>query len=138
MQKSISMITGFLLHVVMDLTFIFPGARYKLTASPPQKLSKIMITEPIAAYLHDDKEKVADLAVTYGLVDVPVVDAQGYFLGIVPAQSLISILRQEHIQDLHRLSGIREEDFQARHVLEASPTRRAYRSLTVVTGWTSW
>ncbi|PMB47781.1 hypothetical protein CEN39_23735 [Fischerella thermalis CCMEE 5201] len=81
---------------------------------------------------------MADLAVTYGLVDVPVVDAQGYFLGIVPAQSLISILRQEHIEDLHRLSGIREGDFQARHVLEASPTRRAYRSLTVVTGWTSW
>lgn len=86
MQKSISMITGFLLHVVMDLTFIFSGARYKLTASPPQKLSEIMITEPIAAYLHDDKEKVADLAVTYGLVDVPVVDAQGYFIRKVPAQ----------------------------------------------------
>lgn len=95
------------------------------SASPSQKLGEMMIPEPIAVHPQDDQEKVAGLAVTHGLVDVPVVDAQGYFLGVVPAQSLISILRQEHIEDLHRLTGIREEDSQARHALEAAPTRRA-------------
>ncbi|NWF58519.1 MAG: magnesium transporter [Fischerella sp.] len=96
-----------------------------LTAPQHRKLGEIMTLQPPTAHPHDDQEKVAGLAVTYRLVDVPVVDRQGYFLGVVPAQSLIAILRREHIEDLHRLTGIRGEDSQARQALEAPPTRRA-------------
>jgi magnesium transporter len=37
----------------------------------------------------------------------------------------MAILRGEHIEDLHRLAGIQRENAQARHAIEAPPTRRA-------------
>ncbi|HIK08353.1 MAG TPA: magnesium transporter [Trichormus sp. M33_DOE_039] len=95
-----------------------------LSALQSQKLSEIMTIQPPTVNPDDDQEKVAGLAVRCGLVDVPVVDYQGHFLGIVPAQSLISILRREHIEDLHRLTGIRDDNYQALHALEASPVQR--------------
>jgi magnesium transporter len=90
-----------------------------------QILSDIMTIQPPTAHPDDDQEKVAGLAVKYGISSVPVVDMSGNFLGVVPAESLISILRREHIEDLHRLTGIRNENYQARHALEAPPLQRA-------------
>ncbi|MFB2938100.1 magnesium transporter [Aerosakkonemataceae cyanobacterium BLCC-F154] len=96
-----------------------------LTAPREQQLSDIMTVDPPRAYLHEDQERVAGLAVKYGLTDVPVIDSQECLRGVVPARSLIAILRREHIEDLHRLAGIRREDAQTQHSLQASPTRRA-------------
>jgi magnesium transporter len=50
--------------------------------------------------------------------DVPVVDVNNRFLSIVPARALNKILRNEHIEDVHRLSGILREDSQARDAVE--------------------
>jgi magnesium transporter len=90
-----------------------------------QRLGEVMTTEPPIVYPDDDQEEVASLAVKYGLASVPVVDRQGCFLGVVPAHALISILRKEHIEDLHRLAGIQRENSHARHALEDPPLRRA-------------
>lgn len=84
-----------------------------------------MTAQPLAVYPHEDQERVAGLAIQRNLIDVPVIDRQGCLLGVVPAQALLAVLRQEHIEDLHRLVGIGREDFQARHALNAPPTRRA-------------
>lgn len=92
---------------------------------PEQKLREVMVLQPPRAYPDDDQEEVASLAVQYGLAAVPVVDRQERFLGVVPAQSLIAILRREHIEDLHRLTGIQRESSQARHALEDPPLRRS-------------
>lgn len=96
-----------------------------LTAPQSQKLSEVMTFQPPTAHPQDDQEKVAGLAVRHGLIDVPVVDQNNYFLGIVPAKALISILRQEHIEDLHRITGIRDHNSQVYHALEAPPVQRA-------------
>lgn len=96
-----------------------------LIAPHAQKLGEIMTAQPLAVYPNEDQERVAGLAIQYNLIDVPVIDHQGCLLGVVPAQALIAILRQEHIEDLHRLAGIGREDFQAHHALTDSPTRRA-------------
>jgi len=96
-----------------------------LAASPHQQLQEIMSPHPPTANLQEDQEKVAGLAVHYGLSAVPIVDQQGYFLGVVPAQALIDILRREHIEDLHRLAGIQRENSHARRSMESPPLRRA-------------
>ena len=71
-----------------------------------------------------DQEEAAGLAIRHDLAAVPVVNQQRRFLGIVPPRSLIKILRLEHIEDLHRFTGIMDGNEQARNALEAPPTRR--------------
>jgi magnesium transporter len=96
-----------------------------LRAPRDKTLGEVMTAQPPMVNPHEDQERVAGLAVQYGLTDVPVVDMQGRLLGVVPAQALIGILRREHIEDLDRLAGIQRENSHAHHALEAAPTRRA-------------
>ena len=71
-----------------------------------------------------DQEHVASLALRHGLQEVPVVDAEGRLLGVVPPLAMLGVLRREHVEDLHRLAGISRETAQARHALEEPPARR--------------
>lgn len=96
-----------------------------LRAEPAKCLSEIMSPPPIAAQGHDDQEFVASLALHHKITEVPIVDADRRFLGVVSSRELMHILRHEHVEDLHRLAGIRAETRQARHCLEEPPLRRA-------------
>jgi magnesium transporter len=77
----------------------------------------------------DDQEHVATLAVRSGIAAVPVADAEHRFLGVVPPLALLRILRREHVEDLHRLAGIRRESEHARSALESPPARRLHDRL---------
>lgn len=77
----------------------------------------------------DDQEHVANRAVAAGLAEVPVVDEAGRLLGAVTAASLVAILRHEHIEDLHRLAGIRANGERAARALSAAPLERIWRRL---------
>lgn len=72
-----------------------------------------------------DQEQVASLAIHYGVSAVPLVDRAGGLIGVVPPQSLLKVLRDEHIEDLHRLAGILHETARAQSSIEAPPIRRA-------------
>lgn len=85
----------------------------------------VMRRSPPAVLAYEDQEKVASLALHYGLNSVPVVDAGRRLLGVVPARALLAILRHEHVEDIHRLAGIRRETGIARRALDAPPLRRA-------------
>jgi magnesium transporter len=78
---------------------------------------------------HHDQEHVAAEALAAGCASVAVVDDTGILVGEVPAVSLLEILRQEHVEDLHRLAGIRRENTRTRRALEAPPLRRARHRL---------
>lgn len=71
-----------------------------------------------------DQERVASLAIRHRITAVPVVDSDHRLLGVVPPLALIEVLRHEHVEDLHRLAGIRRENRRARHAMEAPPVRR--------------
>ena len=88
-------------------------------------LDGVMRRAPPAVQAHEDQEKVASIALHYGLNSVPVVDAGRRLLGVVPARALLAILRHEHVEDIHRLAGIRRETSVARRALDAPPVRRA-------------
>jgi magnesium transporter len=76
-----------------------------------------------------DQEHVATMALRHGLDRVPVVDADGRLLGVVPPLAMLRVLRREHVEDLHVLAGIRREETQARHAIEDPPSRRARHRL---------
>jgi magnesium transporter len=80
---------------------------------------------------HDevDPEVVASLALRHGLTAVPVIDKERRLSGAVTPHSIMEVLRREHVEDLHRMAGIRREVIhdaeQARHAIEAPPLSRA-------------
>jgi len=76
-----------------------------------------------------DQERAASLALHHGVDALPVVDAKGRALGVMPSQALLQVLRLEHVEDLHRLAGIQREAAQARHAIEDPPLRRVRHRL---------
>lgn len=95
-------------------------------ALPSDKRLGDVMTHPLPCVRADeDQERVASIALHHRMDAIPVVDANGFLLGIVPPAALLAILRREHVEDLHRLAGIHRESAQARHSMFAPPTRRA-------------
>lgn len=95
-----------------------------VAAAPERTLASLQ--QPVHGVAADaDPEHVATLALRHGLGAVPVVDDAGRLLGVVTAHTLMEILRREHVEDLHRMAGIRRETALARTAIEAPPLRRA-------------
>lgn len=96
-----------------------------LAASPQARLETLVQPRLTAVMPETDQEHVASVAIHDETAAVPVVDAHGRLLGVVPPQALLEVLRHEHVEDLHRLAGIRRETTRARYAIEAPPSRRA-------------
>jgi magnesium transporter len=75
--------------------------------------------------LGTDREEAASMAIRAGASVLGVCDGDGRFVGAVPAASLISILRDEHLEDLHHMAGILGRSEAAKAALTAPPHRRA-------------
>ena len=96
-----------------------------LLAAPPETpLGALMRAgiEPVAPEL--DREDAASLAITRGLDALAVVDRAGRFQGVVPAAAMLGILREEHLEDLHRMTGMIRHAGEAASALEAPPVSR--------------
>jgi magnesium transporter len=84
---------------------------------------------------HHDQEHVVAEALERRATTVAVVDDAERLVGVIPALSLLDILRQEHVEDLHRLAGIQRETARSRSALEEPPARRArHRILWLLVG----
>ena len=102
----------------------------KLIAAPAQAKLRDIASHAFPSVGPDtDQERAASLALHHGVDALPVVDAGGRALGVMPSQALLQILRREHVEDLHRLAGIEREAAQARHAIEDPPLRRARHRL---------
>jgi magnesium transporter len=99
-------------------------ATHLLRSTDADTLASLVQPVPASAAPEMDQEHVAALAVHHNMVDVPVVDADGRFMGVVPGRTLIRVLRQEHVEDMHKLAGIVHQVNYAAHALELSPWRR--------------
>jgi magnesium transporter len=95
-----------------------------------------------------DREEAANIAIRSGVSSLAVCNADGSFVGAVPAVALISILRDEHLEDLHRMAGIFNQSEVARTAVTAPPFHRALSRLpwvliglagsSVITAIMSW
>ena len=75
--------------------------------------------------LDADREEAATMAIRSGVSVLAVCDAEGRFVGAVPAGALMSILRDEHLEDLHHMVGILGRSEAAKEALTGPPYRRA-------------
>ena len=79
--------------------------------------------------LKTDREAAANAAIRAGVSALAVCDANGHFVGAVPAAALMSILRDEHLEDMHHMVGILNQSDVARSAVTAPPLRRALSRL---------
>lgn len=96
-----------------------------LAADSRSEIGALMQRNPPAVRPDLDREDAASLAIREDLVVVPVVDAGGRLLGVFPAHAIMSVLREEHLEDLHHMAGIWHRSDEARRALEAPPVQRA-------------
>lgn len=101
----------------------------ELFALPPDSAVGEAMHAPLAVSAGEDQEKVASFALHHNLNSVPVIDSGGRLLGVVPTHALMQILRHEHVEDIHRLSGLQRETAHARSVLDMPPMQRARQRL---------
>jgi magnesium transporter len=69
-------------------------------------------------------EYVLTHAIYKKLQSVPVISKQGVFMGIIPTLTIIETLRNEHIEDLHKIAGIHKETSRASKAVKEPPLRK--------------
>lgn len=92
-------------------------------ASPVNELARDINSHVVTPTT--DREEAASEAIRAGISVLGVCDADGRFVGAVPASALIAILRDEHLEDLHHMAGILSRSEAAKAALMAPPPRRA-------------
>lgn len=86
---------------------------------------RTLMSAPLPGHPSWSQERIASHALRHALTAVAITDEHGRLLGAIPPRVLLRVLRREHVEDIHRLAGIREESAQARDAMEAPPVRRA-------------
>jgi magnesium transporter len=113
-----------------DLKFlaIIP-TRLLFQSHPDTFLSTLISNHLHTAKPSDSFESAAGLAVQYKIEAVPVCDENDRFLGIVPPHIIIKTLRNEHLDDMHKMVGIHKEMQQVKQSLNEPPLIRAKERL---------
>ena len=78
-----------------DLVFRRPGA----------PLADVMVPDPVAVNAYADREEVAELCQRYHLFGVPVIDDDGYLLGMVNTDAVIEAVQDEATEDFAAAVG---------------------------------
>ncbi len=95
-----------------------------LRAEPQERASDLMDADPPVLAPGVDRESAAVKAVEHGEVSLAVTGPDGAFLGLVPPRRLLTVLLQEHEEDLARLGGFGRADYAARLAAAESIPRR--------------
>jgi magnesium transporter len=101
----------------------------RLLAAPASAVVAVMERKIPRAHASVDQERAASYAIVSPLSVVLIVDDAERFLGLVTPGAALGVLRREHIEDLHRLTGVMRETQVARVAIESPPTRRARHRL---------
>ncbi|MGH9196942.1 MAG: CBS domain-containing protein, partial [Acidimicrobiia bacterium] len=95
-------------------------------ASNDERAREIMDATPPAGLPSEDQEVAAWRVTQRGESAMAIIDADGKFLGLVPPQSFIAVLLEEHEEDMARLGGFVHEASSAIQAAE-EPVVRRYR-----------
>ena len=79
-----------------------------LYESPPDtKVEKISVKSPLISVLPETSQEVAAVhALRHNIKAMPVVDKNGIFLGVIPSDTILSIIYKEAREDLMRIAGV--------------------------------
>lgn len=79
--------------------------RRLVTADPATPVRLLRQDEPLSVTPDMDQEEVAQLVAKYNVVAVPVVDHDHRLLGVITADDIIDVIREEATEDIQRLGG---------------------------------
>jgi magnesium transporter len=83
----------------------------ELVAADPKKTVKdVMTTKIYSVSPNTDQSEIAHLLTQHGIKAVPVVDAGGRMEGVVTADDLIDVLREEDTEDIQKMGGMEALD----------------------------
>jgi magnesium transporter len=74
---------------------------------PQTRLSSILRKNELVVKVDEDREEIAHKMVHYQLMTVPVVEANNIFLGVIPSDTLVSIIEEEAAEDVYKISALR-------------------------------
>lgn len=97
------------------------------------KISEITNTNVIALRYDMDQEEVANAFEKYGFISMPVVDEKEKLLGIVTADDIMEVIKDESTEDIHRLGGIDEEEKVAGTLRESIKSRLPWLMVNLFT-----
>jgi magnesium transporter len=76
-----------------------------ILSSPPTELADLARRDVVAARAETDQEEVARLLRRHGYLALPVVDADRRVLGLVTADDVADVIREEATEDIQKLGG---------------------------------
>lgn len=94
------------------------SAKDMMTADDSVPIAKLMEIEIKSVTTHTDKEVVAQLFTKYDLLAIPVLDAEGYMVGIVTFDDAMDVMVDEATEDITKMAAM-------------SPTEKPYFETTV-------
>lgn len=96
--------------------------RQLLLARPGATLAEIMTRDLITVHTETDQEEVAQLAIRYDLLAIPVLDGDGRLVGVVTYDDIVDVVREEATEDFYKMAGTSDEEilYQERSVKVAS------------------
>ena len=106
----------------------------KLILSDPNEIvEKIMDFNFIAIEVDKDQEEAANLMRKYDLIVLPVIDDEGFLLGIVTVDDVLNVVEQEHTEDMTKIFGITPESAGVELITDLlkTPIKNLYRSRVI-------
>jgi magnesium transporter len=81
-----------------------------VAADPTKTVKDVMNTKLFRVSEVADQKEIAHLLSTHGIQAIPVVDEEGRMKGIVTADDVIDVLREEHTADMQKIGGMEALD----------------------------
>jgi len=81
-----------------------------VAAEPTRTVKDVMTTKIYSVSANTDQKEIAHLLTEHGIKAVPVVDENRHMLGIVMADDIIDVLREEDTKDIQKLGGMEALD----------------------------
>lgn len=100
-----------------------------LATSAHVRVADVMDQDPPMIAPSVDQGRAAHQMVRHHEASIPVADAEGRFLGLIPPHRMLSVLLAEHDRDLARLGGYLAGETLARGAAEESIRRRLWHRL---------
>lgn len=100
-----------------------------LAADEDCLLAELMDADPPAVGPHTDQEVASWTMLRHGETSLPVVDDQGRLIGLIPPRRMMTVLFQEHEEDLSHFVGVMATSSEARTASEERVVRRLVHRL---------
>lgn len=74
--------------------------------SPKERIGAFMTKNELLVRVEEDRERVAQDMMHYGLMTAPVVDGENHFLGVITSDTLLDVISEEAREDVTRMAAL--------------------------------